>query len=246
MTRLTRDAVEGLEPFHQRGGTLQELFLARPGLLALRPRCDADLELDRRTSSKRRRARRIWAKQTAGRPGGPQLRRGDRIDVVTVFRVQGTKLPAGKYRKITGNEATAWGLVCGGRRCGKSLFFSGYPITPASDILHELSMMKNFHVRTMQAEDEIAAMSSVSARRSPAKSQRAQLQAGPGMLPERRSDGPGRHDRIADGHRRCPAQPDRAPGLPTKTEQADLLLAMFGRNSDSPMPIVAAVPRAIV
>ncbi|MBI3821578.1 MAG: 2-oxoacid:acceptor oxidoreductase subunit alpha [Planctomycetes bacterium] len=154
------------------------------------------------------------------------------------YRVARAKLPAGKYRKIMGNEATAWGLVAAAQRCGKKLFFSGYPITPASDILHELSMMKNFGVRTFHAEDEIAAMASVCGAAF-AGEIAATASSGPGICLKGEAMGLGVMTElpmvIVDVQRGGPST-----GLPTKTEQADLLLAMFGRNSDSPLPIVAA------
>src|SRR4029077_13414876 len=77
------------------------------------------------------------------------------------YKVPAAKLPPGRYRKITGNEAVAFGLVTAAQLAGKTLFYAGYPITPASDILHELSMLKQFGVKTFQAEDEIAAMAAV-------------------------------------------------------------------------------------
>src|SRR5690606_6974814 len=77
------------------------------------------------------------------------------------FRVNPAKLPAGQYRNITGNEATAWGLLAASKRSHTDIFYGTYPITPASDILHELAKHKNFGVRTFQAEDEIAAITSV-------------------------------------------------------------------------------------
>src|ERR1019366_489874 len=130
------------------------------------------------------------------------------------------------------------GLVTGASRCGKSLYFSGYPITPASDILHELSMLKNFHVRTVQAEDEIAAMASVCGAAF-AGEIAATASSGPGICLKGEAMGLGVMTElpmvIVDVQRGGPST-----GLPTKTEQADLMLAMFGRNSDSPLPIVAA------
>ncbi|MCI0640995.1 MAG: 2-oxoacid:acceptor oxidoreductase subunit alpha [Gemmataceae bacterium] len=154
------------------------------------------------------------------------------------YQVPKAKLAPGKYRKITGNEATAWGLVTAAKRAGKSLFFSGYPITPASDILHELSMMKKFRVRTFQAEDEIAAMASVCGAAF-AGEIAVSASSGPGICLKGEALGLGIMTElpmvIIDVQRGGPST-----GLPTKTEQADLLLAMFGRNSDSPIPIVAA------
>jgi len=156
----------------------------------------------------------------------------------THYNVPAAKLAPGKYRKITGNEATAFGLVTAARLAGKDLFFSGYPITPASDILHELASMKEFGVRTFQAEDEIAAMSAVcGAAFSGAIAITAS--SGPGICLKGEAMGLGVMTElpmvIIDVQRGGPST-----GLPTKTEQSDLLLAMFGRNGDSPLPIVAA------
>jgi 2-oxoglutarate ferredoxin oxidoreductase subunit alpha len=154
------------------------------------------------------------------------------------YIVPKAKLPPGKYRSITGNEATAWGLVTAAKRCGKDLFFSGYPITPASDILHKLSEMKHFKVRTFQAEDEIAAMAAVCGA-AYAGEIAATASSGPGIVLKGEAMNLGLMTElpmvIIDVQRGGPST-----GLPTKTEQADLLLAMFGRNSESPLPIVAA------
>jgi 2-oxoglutarate/2-oxoacid ferredoxin oxidoreductase subunit alpha len=154
------------------------------------------------------------------------------------YRVPKAKLAPGKYRKITGNEATALGLVAGAKRVGKRLFYGGYPITPASDILHELSMLKNFGVRTFQAEDEIAAMASVCGAAF-AGDIAVTASSGPGICLKGEAMGLGFMTElpmiIVDVQRGGPST-----GLPTKTEQSDLMLAMFGRNGDSPLPIVAA------
>lgn len=154
------------------------------------------------------------------------------------YSVPKAKLPAGKYRKITGNEATALGLVTGAKRAGKRLFYGGYPITPASDILHELSMMKNFGVRTFQAEDEIAAMASVCGAAF-AGEIAVTASSGPGICLKGEAMGLGFMTElpmiIVNVQRGGPST-----GLPTKTEQSDLLLSMFGRNGDSPLPIIAA------
>ena len=99
-----------------------------------------------------------------GQPPGPagrlQLRRNDRRHGQPVTRSHKAELPPGLYRNITGNQALAWGLVAAAKRSGCELFYGSYPITPASDILHELARHKNFGVRTFQAEDEIAAITS--------------------------------------------------------------------------------------
>lgn len=156
----------------------------------------------------------------------------------THYQVPRAKLAPGKYRKITGNEATAWGLATAAGRAGKQLFYAGYPITPASDILHQLSEMKRFRVRTCQVEDEIAAMAAVCGAAF-AGEIAATGSSGPGIVLKGEALNLGIMTELpmvlVDVQRGGPST-----GLPTKTEQADLLLAMFGRNSDSPIPIVAA------
>lgn len=154
------------------------------------------------------------------------------------YQVDPAKLPPGKYRKMTGNEATAIGLVTASKMAGRQLYFAGYPITPASDILHELSTHKNFGIRTFQAEDEIAACAAaVGAAYCGELSVTAS--SGPGICLKGEAMGLAVMTElpvlIIDVQRGGPST-----GLPTKTEQADLLLAFFGRNGESPMPIIAA------
>jgi 2-oxoglutarate ferredoxin oxidoreductase subunit alpha len=147
-------------------------------------------------------------------------------------------LPPGKYRKLTGNEATALGLITAAKLAGRGLFYAGYPITPASDILHELSAHKNFGVKTFQAEDEIAAMSAAVGA-SYAGQLAVTASSGPGICLKGEAMGLGMIAElpmiIVNVQRGGPST-----GLPTKTEQSDLLLSMFGRNGESPLPIVAA------
>ncbi|QDU80810.1 2-oxoglutarate oxidoreductase subunit KorA [Polystyrenella longa] len=163
---------------------------------------------------------------------------GDSTEAFTVhYKVSKADLPPGKYRKITGNEALAMGLATIAKLSNKTLIYSGYPITPASDILHELSKLKNFNVKTFQAEDEIAAMSAaVGAAFGGELSVTAS--SGPGICLKGEAMGLGAITElpmvIIDVQRGGPST-----GLPTKTEQSDLLLAMFGRNGESPLPIIA-------
>ncbi|MCY2965831.1 MAG: 2-oxoacid:acceptor oxidoreductase subunit alpha [Planctomycetota bacterium] len=156
----------------------------------------------------------------------------------THYAVPKAKLAPGKYRKITGNEAVAWGLAAAARLAGKSLFFGGYPITPASDILHTLSELKHFGIRTFQAEDEIAAMASVCGAAF-AGEIAVTASSGPGICLKGEAMGLGVMTElpmiIVNVQRGGPST-----GLPTKTEQSDLLLSFYGRNGDSPVPIVAA------
>ncbi|QDU76669.1 2-oxoglutarate oxidoreductase subunit KorA [Bremerella volcania] len=154
------------------------------------------------------------------------------------YSVEKAKLPPGKYRNMTGNQALAWGLISAAQLSDKKLFLGSYPITPASDILHELSKYKNYNVLTFQAEDEIAA---VCAAIGAAYGGEMALTttSGPGMALKGEAMGLAMMLElplvIVDVQRGGPST-----GLPTKTEQADLLQAMFGRNGESPLPIIAA------
>lgn len=156
---------------------------------------------------------------------------------VSSYKVDAAKLPPGRYKNVMGNTALAWGCMAAAKLSGKELFLGSYPITPASDILHELSRYKNFGVRTFQAEDEIAAIcSSIGA-------------AFGGHMAMTTSSGPGIALKteamglavmleipliIINIQRGGPST-----GLPTKTEQADLYQAVLGRNGECPMPVIA-------
>jgi 2-oxoglutarate/2-oxoacid ferredoxin oxidoreductase subunit alpha len=155
------------------------------------------------------------------------------------YEVKPAAIAPGFYRNVTGNTATAMGFVAASRKAGIPLFLGSYPITPASDILHELSTYKHFGVTTFQAEDEIAAAGS------------ALGAAFGGSIGITTSSGPGMNLKmetiglavmvelpmvIVDIQRAGPST-----GMPTKTEQADLLQAMYGRHGESPIPIVAAI-----
>ncbi|MFN7148069.1 MAG: 2-oxoacid:acceptor oxidoreductase subunit alpha [Microthrixaceae bacterium] len=154
------------------------------------------------------------------------------------YEVQPASLPPGTYTNVNGNTALAWGLVAAGELSGLPLVYASYPITPASDILHELSRHKRFAVRTMQAEDEIAAASiAIGAAFSGALA--ATGTSGPGLDLKAEALGLAVSLElpllVVDVQRAGPST-----GMPTKTEQTDLLLAMFGRHGEAPLPIVAA------
>jgi 2-oxoglutarate ferredoxin oxidoreductase subunit alpha len=154
------------------------------------------------------------------------------------YYVEKAKLPAGKYRKITGNEAVVLGMAATAKLASKELFYASYPITPASDILHGLAELKNFHVTTFQAEDEICAMgAAIGAAFGGALG--ATGTSGPGLALKSEAIGLAVMTElpvvIVDVQRGGPST-----GLPTKTEQADLLQAMFGRNGECPVPMIAA------
>ena len=155
----------------------------------------------------------------------------------THYRVKRAAITPGKYRKITGNEATALGFVAASVQAGRPLFYASYPITPASDILHELSLRKNFGVKTFQAEDEIAAVCAAIGA-SFTGNLGLTGTSGPGLALKSEAIGLAVMTElplvIVDVQRGGPST-----GLPTKTEQADLLQAMFGRNGECPVAIVA-------
>ncbi len=164
---------------------------------------------------------------------------GEATEIFTVrYEIKQAQLPAGTYRNITGNKATVLGLVAASQKAKIPLFYGSYPITPASDILHGLAALKNYGVRTYQAEDEIAAVTSAIGA------------AFGGNLAITGSSGPGIALKgeaiglatmlelplvIVNVQRSGPST-----GMPTKTEQADLLQALYGRNGECPIAIVAA------
>jgi 2-oxoglutarate/2-oxoacid ferredoxin oxidoreductase subunit alpha len=153
------------------------------------------------------------------------------------YGVEPAEMPPGVYRSMTGNRALAWGILAAAQRTGLPVVYGAYPITPASDVLHELSLHKRFHVRTFQAEDEIAAVGAIVGA------------AFGGAIGLCATSGPGlalKSEGIAlavmaelpivvfDIQRGGPST-----GLPTKTEQADLLQALYGRNSECPVVVMA-------
>ncbi|MCC6742496.1 MAG: 2-oxoacid:acceptor oxidoreductase subunit alpha [Acidobacteria bacterium] len=163
---------------------------------------------------------------------------GDTVELFhTHYRVRKAELAPGKYRKITGNEATAIGFVAAAELAGRPLFYGSYPITPASEILHELSRHKNFGVKSFQAEDEIAA---VCAAIGASFTGHIGLTgtSGPGVALKSEAIGLAVATElpliIVNVQRGGPST-----GLPTKTEQADLLQSVFGRNGECPVAVVA-------
>jgi 2-oxoglutarate/2-oxoacid ferredoxin oxidoreductase subunit alpha len=158
------------------------------------------------------------------------------------YEVQPAPLTRGTYRNISGNTALSYGLIAASQLARLPLFLGSYPITPASDILHELAKHKRFGVRTFQAEDEIAAIGAALGA-SFGGSLAVTSTSGPGMLLKAETVGLAVSVElpliICDIQRAGPST-----GMPTKTEQADLLQAMFGRNGESPVPIVAAASPA--
>jgi 2-oxoglutarate ferredoxin oxidoreductase subunit alpha len=164
---------------------------------------------------------------------------GDNTELFTTrYDVKPAKLPKGVYRNISGNEATALGLVAASVKTGLQLFLGSYPITPASDILHELCKYKEFGIKTFQAEDEIAGITSAIGA-SFGGLLAVTTTSGPGLALKTEAMGLAVMTElpliIVDVQRGGPST-----GLPTKTEQADLLQAIYGRNGECPIPVIAA------
>ncbi|MBC7949941.1 MAG: 2-oxoacid:acceptor oxidoreductase subunit alpha, partial [Chitinophagaceae bacterium] len=157
---------------------------------------------------------------------------------VTTYRVEKAKMNAGTYRSVMGNQALSYGLIAASQKSGLPLFLGSYPITPASDILHELARHKNFGIKTFQAEDEIAAITSAIGA-SYGGSLAVTTTSGPGMALKAEAMGLAVMLEIPlliiDVQRGGPST-----GLPTKTEQSDLLQAYYGRNGECPMPVISA------
>lgn len=156
----------------------------------------------------------------------------------STYSVPEAPIKAGTYRNVTGNLATAMGLVAAAQNAGINLFLGSYPITPASDLLHSLASMRAHGVRTLQAEDEIAAVCSAIGA-SYAGNLGVCSTSGPGLALKGEAMGLGLMVElpmvVVDVQRGGPST-----GLPTKTEQSDLLIALYGRNGESPLPVIAA------
>lgn len=164
---------------------------------------------------------------------------GETTEVFAVrYEVAPAKMEPGRYRQITGNVASAYGLIVGAHKAGLNLFLGSYPITPASDILHELSKRKGYGVTTFQAEDEIAGVGAALGA-SFAGALGVTTTSGPGIALKAETIGLGVMTElplvVVDVQRAGPST-----GMPTKTEQADLLQVMFGRNGEAPVPVIAA------
>ncbi len=234
MTRLTRDAVDGLGLSQREADRCRNFFAL--GLVYWLYERDPKPTEDWVKAKFSKNPAVAEANLRALRGG---MNFGFSTESFTVhYEVAPAKLAPGKYRKMTGNEALAIGLATAAKLAGKNLFYAGYPITPASDVLHELSKLKNFGVRTFQAEDEIASMAAAVGAAF-AGDLAVTASSGPGICLKGEAMGLGMITElpmvICDVQRGGPST-----GLPTKTEQSDLLLAMYGRNGESPMPIVAA------
>ena len=234
ITTLNRNALEGIEGLNAKDIDRCKNFFAL-GLTFWMYDRSLDTSMNYIAKKFAKKPELVEANQTALRAGYSVGHNTEAFQ--TRYRIRRASLKPGVYRKITGNEAMALGLVTAAQKAGKALFYGSYPITPASDILHTLAGLKNFDVRTFQAEDEIAAMGSVIGA------------AFGGAMSVTGTSGPGVALKseainlalmlelpmvIINVQRGGPST-----GLPTKTEQSDLLQAMYGRNGESPIPVLA-------
>ena len=239
MTSMTVRATEGIEGITKKDAERSKNFFAL-GLLSWmygRPTDVTEAWIEKKFAKKEG----VKAANLGAFRAGYNF--GETAELFAVhYEVKPAPAAAGVYRNISGATATAWGLVAAGVRSGLPIFYASYPITPASELLHEISRHKNFGVRTFQAEDEIAA---------------ANMALGAsfaGQLGVTGTSGPGMDLKaetislavamelpmvIVDVQRAGPST-----GMPTKTEAADLMLAMYGRHGESPLPIVAAATPA--
>ena len=235
LTSMTVEALKGIEGITSREAERSKNFFAL-GLLSWlynRP-TEGTLEFVERKFGKRPEI--AQANATAFKAGYAYGETSE--DFAVSYEVAPAKLAPGVYRQISGNAALAWGLIAASKLSGLDLFLGAYPITPASGILEELARHKSFGVRTFQAEDEIAAAgAALGAAFGGALG--VTTSAGPGVVLKAETIGLGIMLElpllVLDIQRAGPST-----GMPTKPEQADLLMVLFGRNSESPVPVVAA------
>ena len=236
LTTMTRRALEGQRPRQQVDGPLQEHVRPRHVLLAVQPADGQHHRLARGSSSPRSRS--------SPRPTSRCSRRAGTSATSRSCSTPATRSPAaalepGLYRNITGNVALALGLIAASRRSGLPLFLGAYPITPASDVLHELSKYKNYGVTTFQAEDEIAAVcAAIGASFGGALGVTTHVR--PGHRAQVRGDEPGGDDRAAAGRSATSSAAARRPACRPRPSRPTCCRSMFGRNGESPMPVIAA------
>jgi 2-oxoglutarate ferredoxin oxidoreductase subunit alpha len=235
MLSLTQRAVEGMEGVGSRDAQRARNLFALGLVCWLYDRPDrGGRGVDR--GQVRGRAAVMEANRAAFRAGYAFGDTTEQIDV-RYHVAPATDIAPGTYRTVNGNTATALGLIAAAQRSGLQLMLSSYPITPASELLHELARHAKHGVRTVQAEDEIAAAGiALGAAFGGALGVTATERPGDG--PQGRDDRSRRRARAADDRDRRPAA-GPSTGMPTKTEQSDLLMALHGRHGESPLPIVA-------
>ena len=235
MTSITREACKDIEGLKTRDAERSKNFFAL-GLLSWLYQRPVDTTIEWIEAKFAGKPTVIAANEAAFKAGHAFGETAEMFDYT--YEVKPAKLEPGTYTNITGNVALSWGLVAAAEQAKLPLFLGSYPITPATDILHELSKHKNFGIRTFQAEDEIAAV--CSAVGAAFGGQLAiTTTSGPGVALKGEGIGLATNLElpllIIDIQRGGPST-----GLPTKTEQSDLLMAMYGRHGEAPIPVIAA------
>ncbi len=234
MTRLTKEALEDLELTHKEKERCKNFFALGMIYWMYTRSLDPTLEWIGKKFAKKP----VWKEaNTLSLKAGRNYAEATEI-FTTSFRISEAKIEPGIYRQITGNEALAIGLVAAGEKAEKNIFYGSYPITPASDVLQYMALYKHFGVKTLQAEDEIAAVGGaigasfagdigVTATSGPGLALKAEF-LGLAVMAELPLI-------VLDIQRAGPST-----GMPTKAEQADLMQGMYGRSGEAPIPIVAA------
>ena len=235
LTSMTVEGLKGIEGVTSREAERSKNFFAL-GLMSWLYNRPTDGTLDFIQKKFGKRPEIAQANATALRAGYAYGETSE--DFAVSYQIAPAKLAPGTYRQITGNTALAYGLIAAAKLSGLELFLGAYPITPASSILEELARHKSFGVRTFQAEDEIAAVGAALGAAF-GGSLSVTTSAGPGVVLKAETIGLGVTLElplvILDIQRAGPST-----GMPTKPEQADLLMVMFGRNGESPVPVIAA------
>jgi len=235
LTSMTVEGLKGIEGVTPREAERSKNFFAL-GLMSWLYNRPTDGTLDFIQKKFGKRPEIAQANATALRAGYAYGETSE--DFAVSYQIAPAKLAPGTYRQITGNTALAYGLIAAAKLSGLELFLGAYPITPASSILEELARHKSFGVRTFQAEDEIAAVGAALGAAF-GGSLSVTTSAGPGVVLKAETIGLGVTLElplvILDIQRAGPST-----GMPTKPEQADLLMVMFGRNGESPVPVIAA------
>lgn len=234
MTRLTKDALETVELSHKEKERCKNFFaLGMVYWMYTRP-IGSTLEWIERKFARQP----VWAQANSlSLKAGRNYAEATEL-FRTAYRVSEAKIEPGIYRQITGNEALALGLIAAGEKTGRAIFYGSYPITPASDVLQYMAIYKHFGVKTLQAEDEIAAIGAAIGA-SFAGNIGVTATSGPGISLKSEFMGLAVMTElplvVMNIQRSGPST-----GMPTKTEQADLLQGMFGRSGEAPVPIIAA------
>jgi 2-oxoglutarate ferredoxin oxidoreductase subunit alpha len=234
MTRLTKNALEKVELSHKEKERCKNFFALGMVYWMYSRSIDSTLEWIERKFAKQP----VWAEANSlSLKAGRNYAEATEI-FATAYRVTEARIEPGIYRQVTGNEALALGLITAGEKTGRKIFYGSYPITPASDVLQYMAIYKHFGVRTLQAEDEIAAIGAAIGA-SFAGNIGVTATSGPGVALKSEFLGLAVMTElplvVMNIQRSGPST-----GMPTKTEQADLLQGMFGRSGEAPIPIIAA------